>query len=411
MSPLPRPLRYGSEILRLAFLRRGISRAEAAGELGLDKATVTRVVKELVDRGLLRELMGEDLSVEGRGGSEVELAGRQGRRRIPLAVNDACGCVLGLEVQEESVKVGLVLPSGRVVHTRHFPRPARKGAGASAAVNAAKGLERDMVDAAEAGRAEARRLGIPVLGLGAALTGLVDASAGALLFSRGLGVLSGPLPLRGNLERRLGHPVMLDNDAKCCCYDALAFSDPPAQRDFLYVFCELPEDDLYPDRYLRVGLGTAVVLDGRVQYGSRFAAGEFRSAVADPAVPGQFGRRNPSYYLRIKTDPLRRARFVRDLALNVGFIANFLDLKEIRIGGGIEAYKDELSQALEAALASLWLYRRELPRNIALRFADTEAKPAVRGAAAMVIRRIFAGSYHPSAGPTGLEYLDAIAGR
>lgn len=324
MSNLPRPLRYGSEILRLAYLRRGISRAEAAQELGLDRATVTRVVKELVDRGLLRELSGEALRGGESGGGEAEAAGRQGRRRIPLVVSDACGCVLGLEVQEESVKVGLVLPSGRVVHTRHFPRPARKGAGASpanAAAGAAQALARDMIDAAEAGREEALRLGLPVLGVGAALTGLVDASAGTLLFSRGLGARSGPVPLRGKLERRLGLPVILDNDAKCCCYDALAFSDPPAQRDFLYLFCELPEDGRRPDRYLRVGLGTAVVLDGRVQYGSRFAAGEFRSAVADPAVSGQFGRRSPSYYLRIKSDPLRRARFVRDLARNVGFIS------------------------------------------------------------------------------------------
>jgi len=379
---------YGSKMLSLLYKRPGLSRSDLAEILDLDRGTVSRVVQYLLLSGLVEE------------GIEIQESSEQaGRKKIPLFISDTAGYTIGLEVQFEFIKYGAVSPLGNELCSGILYRDPKGD------------LLEDIVSAVNLARENEgdKRL----FGIGIALSGLVDPVHGVLLFSLTLGAQRAPLVLGKALEERLGFPVFLDNDAKCCCYEVLSW---PYQRagtnpdNFIYTFCEFIENPQDLNRYDRIGIGTAVVLNEKIYYGSRFAAGEFRNLYADPEIPGQFGRFTKDYFLLMRSDPERRKLFIHDLAGSMAYLANFLDIQLVYMGGGIERYGAELQQVFDRTVETSWLYQEHLPRRIQIQFAPSDEKPAVRGAAAMVHRHIFAGPIHEGKERTGLAYLQALPG-
>ncbi|NLJ10433.1 MAG: ROK family transcriptional regulator [Treponema sp.] len=377
---------YGSRMLSLLYKKPGLSRSDLADMLDLDRGTVSRIVQYLVSSGLVEE------------GAEIQESSDQaGRKKIPLFLSDRSGYTIGLEVQYEFIKYGAVSPLGTELYSGMFHR-APSG-----------NLLEDIVTVVNLARNAVP--GKRLFGVGIALSGLVDPIHGTLLFSLSLGARNEPIPLKDELINRLGVPVFLDNDAKCCCYDVLSwpYQGPGANPEsFIYTFCEFIENPIDPGRYDRIGIGTAVVLQEKIFYGSRFAAGEFRNMYADPELPGQFGRYSKDYFNIMHSDPERRALFIHDLAGSMAYIANFLDIQLVYMGGGIERYGAEMQEAFDRAIESTWLYQEYLPRRIQIQFAPSDEKPAVRGAAAMVHRHIFAGPIHEGEERTGLAYLQAL---
>ncbi|MCA1951209.1 MAG: ROK family transcriptional regulator [Treponema sp.] len=385
---------YGSRILSLLYKSPGISRSDLADILGLDRGTVSRIVQYLVSSGLVVE--GEEIQ---------ENSDQAGRKKIALYLSDYSGYSIGLEVQYEFIKYGALSPLGTELFSGIFYRSAKGN------------LVEDIEYAVSLVREKFPQK--KLFGVGIALSGLVDPIRGVLLFSLSLGAREHPLALGAELEGRLGVPVFLDNDAKCCCYDVLSRSSTNRYAEngmplvsesgnFIYTFCEFIDNPEDTEKYERIGIGTAVVLQEKIFYGSRFAAGEFRNLYADPNLPGQFGRYSCDYFLSMKTDLERRALFIHDLAGSMAYIANFMDIQLLYMGGGIERYGEELQAAFDRAVESTWLYQEYLPRHIQIQFAPSDEKPAVRGAAAMVHRHIFLGPIHEGQKRTGLAYLESL---
>lgn len=377
---------YGSRMLALLYKRPGLSRSDLAEILNLDRGTVSRIVQYLLSSGLVEE--GEEIQ---------ESSDQAGRKKIPLFISDTSGYTIGLEVQFEFIKYGAVSPLGTELCSGILYRDPKGD------------LQADILSAVELARQGEG--GKRLFGVGIALSGLVDPIHGILLFSLTLGAREAPLALGKALEERLGLPVFLDNDAKCCCYEVLSWSYQGAGTNpdnFIYTFCEFIENPQDLNRYDRIGIGTAVVLHEKIYYGSRFSAGEFRNLYADPALPGQFGRFTKDYFFPMRSDPERRNLFIHDLAGSMAYLANFLDIQLVYMGGGIERYGAELQKAFDRAVETTWLYQEYLPRRIQIQFAPSDEKPAVRGAAAMVHRHIFAGPIHEGQERTGLAYLQAL---
>ncbi|MFQ3547814.1 MAG: ROK family transcriptional regulator [Termitinemataceae bacterium] len=389
---------YGNQMLRLLYKEPGLSRSDFSDRLSLDRGTVSRIVAQLIDLGYV---------IEGEGSQEPR--DQAGRKKVPLFINDRGVCSLGLEVQQEFIKYGALSPNGSLLFSDILYRSPKSN------------LVDDIVGAVSRGLAGCRNSRI--LGVGIALSGLVDPLSGRLLFSASLGVTKDSLPLVNQLEARLNISVFIDNDAKCCCYDVLHSMQGPCDNpgaggtlaprssasNFIYTFCEFIEDSEQKDRYSRIGIGTALVIHDSIYYGSRFAAGEFRTIYADPAIPGQFGRVSCDYFFPMRTDPELRALFIHDLAGSMAYLANYLDIQLVYMGGGIERYAEEMQHAFDQAIAATWLYQRELPRRITIQFDPSGEKPALRGAAAMVLRHVFLGPVHGGKRSTGLAYLQELA--
>ncbi len=358
-----KPDQYAALIQSTLFLQPGLSRADLSSLLGIDRAMVTRVSQGLMQKGIIRE------------GSSHEIASGAGRRPVSLFLNDQSMCILGLEVIDSFIKVGSFTVYGEALSSsRHNPEPGQS-------------LEAWLLHVLEVEIDAARKRGFGVWAVGLAISGLINPDKGHIFLSPHLGIHSEPVNIKDRLEQVLGVPVFPDNDAKCCCYDVMTYGELQDRQNFLYLFGDLIEQEGNTAEFHRVAIGSALVLDGKVQYGAHSASGEFRSALANPDVPGQFGRADQ--YRAIRSDSRMRQEFFQELGQNISLLANYLDLEAIHLGGGIEEFRDEAGPIFQRALEVGWVYRHVYPKPVALHFAKNGDKPALRGAAALAARKLF----------------------
>ena len=222
-----------------------ISRADVARLTNLSRVTVSATVRILVQQGYVREL--------------PPVVTPTGKRAVPLeAARDLKHAIAAVADGEELwvARVNLVGDPVRVVN-----RPA---------VRSGEELERalaELVPEAQGGvEADA------VMGLGVALTGIVDAAKGSVLFSRHLGYSHDPLAHRLS-ERLGGMPVTLENDV-----NAMLLGEHLRHRR---------GDDRTTTIMLRLGqgVGGAIMMRGRLHHGNAHMAGE----VSDLLTLGPLG--------------------------------------------------------------------------------------------------------------------------
>lgn len=215
------------------------SRARVAEGTGLNKATVSSLVTELVARGLVAEGQLDRGSV-GRPGLAIEL---DGRKVFAVGAEINVGFVSALARNLR----GDVLATRRVVvDTAH--------AGPSVVLERLAALIGDVID-------EALPDGPAPVGLSVAVPGLIEKSTGTVTVAPNLGWRE--VPLVANLRRLLGdpaYPVVLDNEANLAAVAELNARRSTAV-DLLFVSGA-------------AGVGGGLVAGGRLLRGGRGFAGE-----------------------------------------------------------------------------------------------------------------------------------------
>ena len=234
--------------LVLRSLREGgaRSRARLAADLGLNKATVSSLVTELRERGLVREGSAERGAV-GRPGTIVEIDG-------------AGAYGLGAEINVHHVSTRAVDLAGAVVSERRTSVDTR-------------GLEPDevvdrLVELVHGTLADLAALGAAPVAAVVGVAGLVDHDRGTVSVAANLGWQD--VALTSLLRAGLGDPDYLlevDNEANLAAV-AEAIPGDPERRDILVIHGE-------------VGIGGGIVADGRPFAGRRGYAGEFGHMVVD----------------------------------------------------------------------------------------------------------------------------------
>ncbi|MGW5661464.1 ROK family protein [Streptomyces sp. NPDC003758] len=223
-----------------------LSRAAVASRIGLTRAAVSTLVDELIRSGLLEELGPERPGRVGRPGSALAVSGR-GPAGIgaEIGVDHLAVCAVDLrgDVRARAVR-----------HGTNRDRPPQPVLGELTA------LVRQVV-------AEARREGLWPAGLAVAVPGLVARDARTVVRAPNLDwhdVDLGPL-----LPDEL--PLTVDNEANFGSLAELWLGDD-TPRDFLHVSAE-------------IGIGGAVVVDGRLLRGTRGFAGELGHVPVRPEGP------------------------------------------------------------------------------------------------------------------------------
>ncbi|GAA1564610.1 ROK family transcriptional regulator [Kribbella karoonensis] len=218
------------------------SRARIAEETGLNKATVSSLVAELVERGLLREGSADSSRALGRPGQLVELDG-----------TGVCG--IGAEINVEYLAVVALDLAGNVVHEKRVPVDvAHLGPGTT--LDRCAELVREAVDAVDA--RQGRLAGVTL-----AVPGLVEGETGELKLAPNLGWSE--LSVAKEMRSRLGeptYPLQVDNEANLAT---------------LAAYGELREADALHDLVLltgAVGVGGGVVSGGQLLRGARGYSGE-----------------------------------------------------------------------------------------------------------------------------------------
>lgn len=223
-----------------------LSRAAVAARIGLTRAAVSTLVDELIRAGLLDEL-------------GPERPGRVGRPGSALAVSAEGPAGLGAEIGVDHLAVCAIDLSGAV--RARSVRPVDNRDRPPGPVLAELGVLVGEV------AAQARALGLRPAGLAVAVPGLVARDEPLVVRAPNLGwtdVDLGPL-LPGGL------PVAVDNEAN---FGALAelWTGDAEREDFIHVSAA-------------IGIGAAVVLDGRLLRGTHGFAGELGHVPVRPEGP------------------------------------------------------------------------------------------------------------------------------
>ena len=224
-----------------------ISRAALAEMTGLNRATITRLVRELIEHGFVRETGFQSMSA--------------GRPSILLQLNPEAGCIIGAEIE---VKFGSVILTDLAAHViwreevdfGDHDEP-------ETVLNSIAQLVRKAFSKAE----EKKR---HILGLGISLPGLVDVSSGVLLFAPNM--RWSEVPVKEWLEKEFDIPIYVDNKANMA---ALAESYFGSARDSEYV--------LYIN--ITAGVGSGIVLNQRIMAGVSGLAGEVGHMTINPDGP------------------------------------------------------------------------------------------------------------------------------
>jgi len=154
---------------------------------------------------------------------------------------------VGVDIGGTKVAAGVVEPAGRVVELVRARTPSRSTT-ADVVEDAITGLVSDL----------AARHPVEAVGVGAA--GFVDAARSSILFSPHLSWRNEPL--RDKLQRRLGLPVVVENDANAAAWGEYRFGSARGEDHVVVV-------------NLGTGIGGAIVVDGVIQRGKHGVAGEF----------------------------------------------------------------------------------------------------------------------------------------
>lgn len=219
-------------VLRVIYERQEISRADVARETGLTRTTVSDVVAELMEQGMVEEV--------GYGPS----AG--GKPPILLSVIPDSRHLLGLDLASDEFCGAVVNLRGQVRHEIAVPLHDRDG-------EAALELVYDMVERLIAATDS------PLLGIGIGSPGLMDASNG--IVRRSVNLDWHDLPLRELLEARFDLPVYVANDSQVAALGEYTFGNGAGVENLVVI-------------KVGHGIGAGIVLNGRLFHGETFGAGE-----------------------------------------------------------------------------------------------------------------------------------------
>lgn len=230
-------------LLRTIYEYGEISRADLARLTRLTRATVSEVVGELIERGLVEEV--------GHGTSAV------GRAPVLLSVVDEARLVAAISLTNESVSGALMNLRGGLRAQMTLPLAQRDGETALATVYA---VAERLIAAADR----------PLLGIGINTPGLIDTSSGTVV--RGVSFGWEELPLGALLQARYGLPAYVANDSHSLALAEYTFG--PARGSPNLVVVKVGN-----------GIGAGIILGGHLYTGEGYGAGEIGHMVVDPAGP------------------------------------------------------------------------------------------------------------------------------
>ncbi|MFE5709744.1 ROK family protein [Streptomyces sp. NPDC056501] len=303
----------------------GISRLELAERTGLTPQAVSKITARLRAEGLAAEA--------------GHRASTGGKPRTVLRLVPSAGYAVGVHLDRDELTTLLADLAGTVVALRR--RPVDLGEGAGPVLDAVTGEVRALLAAmpesgepavagpgepAVAGPGEPAVAGPgesagPVLGVGVAMPGPLDHRAGVPGRVTGFPSWDG-YPVRDELARRLGLPVVLDKDTNAAAL-GLALR-PAAPGSFAYV-------------HLGTGLGAGLVLGGAPLRGDRTGAGEFghQTVQLDGPPCGCGGRGCLEVLCLAEVGRGDLAEAARILGTGAANLVRLLDIDQVLLGGRV----------------------------------------------------------------------------
>ena len=253
-------LRHQNRVAVLNVLLRfgPLSRSDACKITRLTPATMTNIVSELLEAGLVTEA-----------GSRSPNGSGVGRRHVMVDLNPDGAFAVGVHLGVRAVLVGLGNLKGQILRRISF------------SVRPGDDPHSVLQSTAEAISTVVRESGVDrqrLLGVGVGCAGLVDPETGSLksMYHHGWH----DMPVAGVLERALRLPVVVENNRNAMAMAESTFGLGQKVGDFALV-------------HVHTTIGASIVIGHRVHHGSNNAAGQIGHLVLEQDGPccscGQHG--------------------------------------------------------------------------------------------------------------------------
>lgn len=234
-----------SGVLQRIYENAPVSRIELARSTGLNKATISSLITELLEDRFVREI-GE--------GTEK----RAGRREVLLDLDPRRGCMVSAEIGVGFISVLCTdFKAGTVWRERELTENQ----------DPAAVLEKTVTILEKARAAGEAQVG-PLQGIAVGIPGLIDRESGKLLIAPNLGW--NDVEILSPLKRKFDVPVFIDNEATFAALGERYFGVARGRSDVLYISAG-------------VGIGGGLIIGGQIFNGAGGFASEFGHMRTDPA--------------------------------------------------------------------------------------------------------------------------------
>ncbi|TDO44362.1 putative NBD/HSP70 family sugar kinase [Kribbella sp. VKM Ac-2527] len=228
------------ETIRLAGI---ISRTEISRKTGLTQQSVSRILRILLQQGLLVE-------------EAQERAERLGKPRTPVRLRSKAAHAVGIHIDPELLTVAVVDLDGKIVR--------RETVDLAADLDGLRLV--DLAAATVSGALSISQVDLgSVLGVGVAVPGPINADG--TLLDLPLQPAWRGLEIRQRLQHKLNHPVLVEKDGTAAAIGERWIGRSARARDFAYL-------------YLGTGVGSGLILNGSIYRGGTANAGEFGQLAA-----------------------------------------------------------------------------------------------------------------------------------
>ena len=224
-------------ILNIIQKYEGIPRVEIANRLSLRFATVTDVVRELIEEGLVMEGEGVDSA--------------RGRKATRLEVNAGARTAIGVDIGTENIRAGLVDLKGQVLERMKVPSYGAQGK--DAVIKSLRTVLRKMVNMSN-------WHGPKLLGIGIADPGTVNSKEGISVYASNINGWE-DFRIADNLRDIIKSPIIVNEVSKLKAVAENKFGIGKAIKNMLYID-------------IGIGIGSGIIIDGNLYLGANEVAGE-----------------------------------------------------------------------------------------------------------------------------------------
>jgi predicted NBD/HSP70 family sugar kinase len=291
-----------------------ISRSDIAKKTALQRSTVSLIVQELLDLGLINEVHGESSG---------------GRPPVLLTLQTLKPVALGIAVMTDQTTIVTGDLSGRIIDKVEFSTDPDFDVTFAEIVRISKKL--------------IKKNGGSIEGIGVSLPGVVDFDRGIAFFVPHFKWRD--LKIAAKLEKTFGLPVKTDNDANAVALAELWFgqqSEINENRDFITIF-------------VKEGIGTGIVFDGQVYQGKNGTAGEFGHMTIGQGAPVTCATGSRECWEAFASERAALARYSLAVSKNGNPSMSMDDLIELALDGDVAAQNaiKETAQYLGIGIANI----------------------------------------------------------
>ncbi len=243
-----------STVLKTLWYYSDLPRIEIAERTGLTRATITNLVQELIDLGIVRE----------NGIKEHHNSMVTGRKRVSISLNPEMGYVLGVNLGTKNISGGIFDCFGRGIFIKETRIPNEYLGEPQKYLSFSIGFIESLQN-------ESKIAWNNILGIGLAVPGIIERETGICRYSANL--VWQDFSVTSQIQETFEKFVLCENDARALTMAEYLFGVGKNLKNFICI-------------KLGNGIGVGVFMDGKLLYGETYGIGE----LGHITVPNNFLR-------------------------------------------------------------------------------------------------------------------------